>query len=88
MCNETKKQINQEPKTPGVHAGERGEEMTVNEFIKELQKLPDWKKEKEIVTIAPNGLEFEPKLRNKLIDYYDRLNVGESNFESTVIYYE
>ena len=62
--------------------------MTVNEFIKELQRLPDWRKEKEIVTLAPNGIEFEPKLKVKLIDKYDVLNHGENNIESTVIFYE
>lgn len=62
--------------------------MTVNDFINELQKLPDERKEKEIVVIAPNCMEFEPKLRIKLIDKYDVLNKSENNIESTVIYYE
>ena len=62
--------------------------MTVNEFIKELQKLPEKRKEKEIVCIAPNLMEFEPKLRIKLIDKFDCLNKSENNIESTVIFYE
>jgi len=62
--------------------------MTINEFINELQKLSNERKEKEIFVIAPNGLEFEPKLRIKLIDKYDVLNKSENNIESTVIFYE
>ena len=62
--------------------------MTVNDFIKELQRLPEWRKEKEIVTIAPNGMQFEPKLKTKLIDSYDVLNRSHENVECTVIYYE
>lgn len=62
--------------------------MTVNEFIKKLQKLPEKRKEKEIICIAPNGIEVEPKLRIKLIDNFDWLNKSENNIESTIIFYE
>jgi hypothetical protein len=62
--------------------------MTPNELIKELEKLPPERREKPIVVIAPNGMEFEPKLRTKLINKYDVLNRGESNVECTVLYYE
>ena len=45
--------------------------MTVNEYIKELEKLRPDLKELEIVITAPNGLQFPPQIKQQLNKDYD-----------------
>jgi hypothetical protein len=37
--------------------------MTTNDFIKQLQNISEDKRELPLVITAPNGLEFEPKIK-------------------------
>jgi hypothetical protein len=43
--------------------------MTVNEFIKKLERISEDKKELPILIVCPNGLEVEPKLKMKFENY-------------------
>ena len=40
--------------------------MKVNDFIKELESITKKYRENEIILHAPNGLEFEPKVKIQL----------------------
>ena len=42
---------------------------TINDFIKELQNLRPELKELPVVIVAPNGLEFEPKIKILMGEY-------------------
>lgn len=44
-------------------------EMTINKFIKELQKINKDKRELPLIIICPNGLEVEPKIKMKFENY-------------------
>lgn len=65
--------------------------MTVNQFIKELESLKSELRKKQVVIIAPNGLEFDPMIKQQLIDY-TKLFSGEikniKNIKNMVITYE
>lgn len=61
--------------------------MTVNEFIKELKRLRAELREKEIVISAPNGLQFEPKVKQQLKDPYNVFG-GIENVKNMIITYE
>jgi len=45
--------------------------MTVREFIKELKEVREDLQDKEVVIIAENGLEFEPKVRYRTKHGFD-----------------
>ena len=62
--------------------------MKARELLKELQNLKEDLLEKDIIIIAPNGLEFDPKIKFKLIDKYDPLNISSENIELLVISHE
>jgi hypothetical protein len=61
--------------------------MTVNEFIKELQRLQPALREKDIVITAPNGLQFEPKIKQQLTDYH-HIFIGIENIKNMIITFE
>lgn len=61
--------------------------MTVNEFIKHLQALQPKLRDKNIVITAPNGLQFEPKVKQQLKDPYNVFG-GIENVEHMVITYD
>jgi len=61
--------------------------MTVDEFIIVLQNLNPALRAKEIVITAPNGLQFEPKVKQQLIEPYNIFG-GIENVKSMVITYE
>ena len=61
--------------------------MTVDEFIIVLQNLNPALRAKEIVITAPNGLQFEPKVKQQLIEPYNIFD-GIENVKSMVITYE
>lgn len=42
--------------------------MTINNFIKELQKISPDKRELPLVIVAPNGLEVYPSIKMKMKD--------------------
>jgi len=58
--------------------------MTVNEFIVELQMLNTKLREKDIVIIAPNGLEVNPKVKQNIINKYDVFG-GIENVKNIII---
>jgi hypothetical protein len=58
--------------------------MTVNKFIEELQRLQPDLRAKDIVITAPNGLQFEPKVKQQLIEPYNVFG-GIENVKSMVI---
>jgi len=60
--------------------------MTVDEFIKELNQLKPALRAKDIVITAPNGLQFEPKVKQQLIDQYNVFG-GIDNIKNMVITY-
>lgn len=62
-------------------------EMTVNGFIKHLQGLNPELRAKKIVITAPNGLQFEPVIKQQLIDKYNVFG-GVENVECMVITYD
>ena len=43
--------------------------MTVNEFIKKLERISEDKKELPILIVCPNGLEVEPSIKMKFENY-------------------
>ena len=43
--------------------------MTVNEFIKKLERISEDKKELPILIVCPNGLEVEPQIKMKFENY-------------------
>lgn len=61
---------------------------TVNDFIKELQKLPKELRAKPVVISAPNGLQFEPHCK-RLIDIKKNQTIFDaySNTEKMIITY-
>lgn len=61
--------------------------MTVDDFIKELQSLKADLRDKDIVITAPNGLQFEPKVKQQLIDQYNVFG-GVDNVKNMVITYD
>jgi hypothetical protein len=61
--------------------------MTVNDFIKELQAIRPDLREKEVIIIASNGLQFEPKLKQQLINPYNIFG-GIGNVKNMVITFD
>ena len=61
--------------------------MTVDDFIKDLQRLNPELRAKNIVITAPNGLQFAPKVKQQLIDQYNVFG-GPENVKNMVITYE
>jgi hypothetical protein len=61
--------------------------MTVDEFIKVLQNLNPALRAKDIVITAPNGLQFEPKIKQQLIEPYNVFG-GIDNVKNMVITYD
>ena len=61
--------------------------MTVNEFIKKLERLQPALREKDIVITAPNGLECEPAVRMQLEDKWNLFG-GIANVKNMVVTYE
>lgn len=59
--------------------------ITLRQFIAELDSLKEELKDKEIVTVAPNGLLFQPKANLMLKDKHDVLNFSKENVERIVI---
>jgi hypothetical protein len=57
--------------------------ITVNEFIERLQRISEDKRKLPIITICPNGIETEPKIKMKFENYGSPLN--EDKLESMVI---
>lgn len=48
--------------------------MTLRDFINDLQRLKPSLMDKEIVIVAPNGLQFEPKVKmvyDNMADIFD-----------------
>ena len=60
--------------------------ITVNEFIKKLEKISKDKRELPIIVICPNGMEVEPKTKMKFENYGSPL-LGDK-IESIVITWE
>ena len=60
--------------------------ITVNEFIKKLEKISKDKRELPIIVICPNGMEVEPKIKMKFENYGSPL-LGDK-IESIVITWE
>jgi hypothetical protein len=61
--------------------------MKVYEFINQLQDLKPELLTKEIVIVAPNGLEFEPVVKLQPFDYSVIL-CGSDKIKNIVITYE
>jgi hypothetical protein len=61
--------------------------MTVDELIKELQMLQPELRAKNIVITAPNGLQFEPKVKRQLISQYNVMG-GIENVKNMVLTFE
>lgn len=61
--------------------------MTVDEFIKKLQMLQPKLRAKDIVITAPNGLQFEPKVKQQLIEPYNVFG-GVENIKNMVVTFE
>lgn len=61
--------------------------MTINDFIKDLQRLNPELRAKKIVITAPNGLQFSPKVKMQLIDEYNVFG-GIENVKDMVLTYE
>lgn len=59
--------------------------MKISGLIAILEKLPDNIKDKDVVVIAPNGLEFEPAIKYQLKDRGDALNFQAENIEKVVL---
>ena len=60
--------------------------MTVNEFIKKLERISEDKKELPILIVCPNGLEVEPSIKMKFENYGSPL-LGDK-IEAMVISWE
>jgi hypothetical protein len=60
--------------------------MTIDDFIKELQRLKPELRAKNVVITAPNGLQFAPKVKQQLIDQYNVFG-GPENVKDMVITY-
>ena len=61
--------------------------MTVDEFIKELQGLNPKLRSKDIVITAPNGLQFEPKIKQQLLEPYNIFG-GIENVKNMVVTFQ
>ena len=60
-------------------------EITVKEFIKQLQDLKPELSDTKIKIIAENGLFLTPVIRLKLKDEVDTFNTSAENVESVVL---
>jgi hypothetical protein len=63
----------------------KGEKMTINELIKELNALREDIKNKDVVVIQHNGLQTKPDIKFELIDRFDPLNMSSGNIKRVVL---
>lgn len=60
--------------------------MKVKDFIKKLENLPDWAKEKDVVVIAENGLRLSPEIMHEKIDN-GIFDITEKNIKHLIIHW-